>query len=333
MQKITVVLPVHNGANYLESAIASVLAQDCEFMLHVLDDGSTDATPEIAQSTSDSRVRYSRNPGRFGLFKTLNRGFSEAKTPLVRIWAHDDLMVPGSLKRFVDFAETHPSAGMVYCDFWAIDTQGNRTGKERQFERQRIRTPELSDPGTSALLFYCFGCLPGNISTVMLRRQTWQGAGGFVEGIQQGPEYDMWVRISASSQIGFVRDKLIKLRDHPLQLGRVGQKQTTTVDEELVIYRKLQEALEPAVPRSRLVSFWMCNRGRQHAHWIMRALLSGNFAAARHGWQALARYGRPWQQLLVWLATANGRAFTQRGDVFFDEFLPRVASAREQNIS
>jgi glycosyltransferase involved in cell wall biosynthesis len=160
---VTVILPVHNGANYLASSIASVLAQDCDFTLHVLDDGSTDASPEIAQSTGDSRVRYSRNPAKFGLFKTLNRGFTEATTALVRIWAHDDVMLPGSLQRFVEFAEKHPAAGMVYCDFWAIDPMGSRTGKERQYEPQRERTPELADSDLSALLFYTFGCLPGNI--------------------------------------------------------------------------------------------------------------------------------------------------------------------------
>jgi glycosyltransferase involved in cell wall biosynthesis len=118
MPQVTVLLPVYNGANYLAQAMQSVLAQDfSDFELHVLDDFSEDESARVAQSSGDPRVRYSRNPERYGLFKTLNRGFEEAKTSLVRIWAQDDIMLPGGLRAFVDFAQRHPSAGMVYSDF------------------------------------------------------------------------------------------------------------------------------------------------------------------------------------------------------------------------
>ena len=317
---VTVILPVHNGANYLASAIASVLAQDCEFTLHVLDDGSTDASAEIAQATGDARVHYSRNPAKFGLFKTLNRGFNEARTPLVRIWAHDDLMLPGSLGRFVDFAENNPSAGMIYCDFLAIDSVGKRTGDETKFHGQRVRTPNLATPDVSALLFFCFGCLPGNISTVMLRRQAWLDTGGFLEGIQQAPDYDMWVRIGTLSDVGFLREKLIELRDHPLQLAKVGQKQMTTISEEFAVCQELRRQLLPLITERELVKFWKQNRGRQHAHWIVKALLSREWDAARRGWSSLTEYNQAWSQLAFWLVSGNGRLFTTRGESFFDRY-------------
>src|SRR5688572_20355380 len=126
MPAITILLPVYNGAAYLKESIDSVLAQDYrDFELHILDDVSTDQSPTIARMTGDSRVRYSRNPERYGLFKTLNRGFEEAvQSAYVRIWAQDDRMLPGSLRSFVDFARAHPSAGMFYCDFHVIDYVG-----------------------------------------------------------------------------------------------------------------------------------------------------------------------------------------------------------------
>jgi hypothetical protein len=320
MEQVSVILPVYNGENYLESSIKSVLAQDYDFELHILDDDSTDASAEICQSTGDSRVRYVRNPGRFGLFKTLNRGFADVTTPLVRIWAQDDLMVPGSVGRFVDFAEVHSACGMVYCEFWEIDQNGARTGKEQHYETQRARTPDLSDPLTAALLFYCFGCLPGNISTVMLRRQAWQDAGGFLEGIQQAPDYDMWVRISEFSMVGFLREKLVELRNHPGQLGKAGPKEMTTVHEELPVYRRLQQRLANTVPEPELISFWRQNRGRQHVHWVMKSLSRGELQSAGRGWDALKEYGNRWRQLAFWLISLNGRFFTTPGHEFFDRY-------------
>jgi glycosyltransferase involved in cell wall biosynthesis len=324
MPKITVILPVHNGSNYLKSSIDSILAQDIDFQLHVLDDGSTDSSAEIAQSTGDLRVRYSKNDGRFGLFKTLNRGFREATTKYVRIWAHDDLLVPGALEKFVAFAENHPEAGMVYSDYESIDGAGNRTQLERRFSDQRQRTPDLAGPNHSTLLFFAYGCLPGNISTVLLTRDIWQKVGGFLEGIQQAPDYDMWFRVSQRSKVGFIREKLVLLREHPNQLGRVGQKQMTTVEEEFPIFTALMSQLSAIIPREDLLSFWLDNRGRQHMHWVFKALAAGDLKTARRGLGSISRYGHPGRQFAAWLFTANGRFLGESCASFYDRHVGKL---------
>jgi glycosyltransferase involved in cell wall biosynthesis len=321
---ITVLLPVHNGANYLAESIASVLAQDSDFALHVLDDGSTDATPAIAQSTGDPRVRYSKNPRNLGLYQTLNRGFSEATSAWVRLWAHDDRMPPGSLGRFAAFAAAHPSVAMVYSDFLAIDAAGRPTGGERAFVSQRQRTPEVASGPRSLLLFWCYGCLPGNISTVMLRRDVWQALGGFQERIQQAPDYDMWTRVAAAHQVGFLAEKLVELRDHPLQLGRLGAKQMTTIEEELPVITRLESALRGLLTDEELALGWRSGRGIQHVQWIARALLRGDVATARRGWRAVKRYGQPLSQVLFWLRSANGRIGVPDRDALFDRAAARL---------
>lgn len=321
---ITVLLPVHNGANYLGESIASVLAQDAELELHVLDDGSTDATPEIAQSTGDPRVRYSKNPRNLGLYRTLNRGFDEANSEWVRLWAHDDRMPPGSLGKLAAFARAHPSVAMVYSDFLAIDAAGRPTGGERAFAGQRQRTPEIASGPRSLLLFWCYGCLPGNVSTVMLRRDVWKALGGFQEGIQQAPDYDMWTRVAAAHEIGFLDEKLVELRDHPLQLGRLGQKQMTTIEEEQPVVARLESALRGLFTDEELALGWRTGRGCQHIHWIARALTRGDLATARRGWRAVKRYGQPWRQALFWLRSANGRFGVPDRDALFDRAAARL---------
>ncbi len=325
MPEVAVLLPVYNGANYLESSIKSVLAQHCDLELHILDGCSTDATPSIAQSTGDPRVRYSCTDG--GAFARWNRGFQQASAPLLRLWAHDDLMLPGSLDSFVRFAHEHPRAGMIYCDFASISAAGERTGSDRRYEAQRDRTPTLADPPLSALLFFCFGCLPGNISTVMLRHDVWEQAGGFREDLEQAPDYDMWLRVSEFAQVGFVREKLIELRDHPLQMSKVGQRRLTTIDEDLMVFKELRRRLNGSVTQREFMGFWRHHRGRQHAHWLVKSLTRGDVALSRRGWRALKQYGQPWRQLLFWLASANGRMFTIDNARFFDTLLPRVTRA------
>ena len=322
--KMTVILPVHNGENFLEQSIRSVLKQDFDdFELLVLDDDSSDRSAEIAQSTGDKRLVYSRNSSRFGLFKTLNRGFSAAQSDLVRIWAHDDVMLEPCLREFYSSACEHSDAGLFYCDFHAIDGSGQRTGAEAVYQPQRLRTPKLCEPTLSMYLFFVYGCLPGNISTVMLRKETWSQVGGFVEGIQQAPDYDMWVRSSSVKNVVFLHNKLIELRDHPLQLAKLGQKQMTTIEEEYPIFCMLTEALSERIDTKDLVRFWRHNRGRQHMHWVARSIARGDYANALRGWERISMYGPPWRQFLQWLLSANGRFSSEAPSRFFDRMRTR----------
>jgi len=307
----------------LSQSIQSVLAQSfADFELRIIDDDSTDASPAIAQSIDDSRVHYFRNAERYGLFKTLNTGIEAAKSPLVKLWAQDDRMLPGSLGSFVDFANAHPSAGMIYCDFLKIDSQGNRTGDEVRYFGQRQRTPKLAGEKISALLFWFYGCLPGNISTVMLRRAAWKKVGGFTTGIQQAPDYEMWVRISEDFDIGFIQRQLIELRDHPFQLSKLGFEQLTIIEEELEIVDALRSKLRPLISESALNRSWVTRRGYQHVHWLVKSAVRGDLKRTLQGWRGIKKYGQPWQQLIFWLVSLNGRFFVPDRDQEFDSLVP-----------
>ena len=75
---VTVLLPVYNGEAYLHDAIESLLNQHFkDFELLVVDDGSTDASPQIINSFDDSRIRVLRNKKRLRLSGALNRGIRE----------------------------------------------------------------------------------------------------------------------------------------------------------------------------------------------------------------------------------------------------------------
>src|SRR5215203_3519697 len=96
MPAISVILACYNTERYLASAVESVLAQRYnDFELILIDDGSTDASPQICKelAANDPRIRLVSRPNK-GLTKTLNEGLSLATAPLVARMDADDLSLP-----------------------------------------------------------------------------------------------------------------------------------------------------------------------------------------------------------------------------------------------
>lgn len=92
---ITVVMPVHNGERTVVAAIRSTLrAMSSSDTLMIVDDGSTDSTPELLTSILDARVKVLRNPEKMGVSSTLNLGIESSKTELIARMDADDICLP-----------------------------------------------------------------------------------------------------------------------------------------------------------------------------------------------------------------------------------------------
>lgn len=115
---VSVIIPVYNGERHLGEAIQSVLAQTYpHFELTILDNVSTDRTPEIARefAARDPRIRVHRNTEHLDVVANHNKAFTlisdEAK--YVKILGADDWLFPNCLEELVRVAEAHPTVGMV----------------------------------------------------------------------------------------------------------------------------------------------------------------------------------------------------------------------------
>jgi glycosyltransferase involved in cell wall biosynthesis len=118
----TALIGTYNQGRFLAEAIESVLSQDfpaAEMEVLLVDDGSTDAAPEIAARYSD-RVRYIRkaNGGQASVF---NLGFAEARGEIIAMLDGDDVWLPGKLRAMVEEFERHPEAGLVYHPYQIWD--------------------------------------------------------------------------------------------------------------------------------------------------------------------------------------------------------------------
>jgi hypothetical protein len=123
--KVTVLMPVHNGAAYLRAAIESVLAQTlADFELLIVDDGSTDATPDILATFDDPRIVVVRNPTNLGLVASLNLGIERARGAYIARMDADDLCMRGRLWAQARYLDRHPEIGLLGTAFVRIDAQG-----------------------------------------------------------------------------------------------------------------------------------------------------------------------------------------------------------------
>ena len=109
--KISVIIPVKNGSNYLREAIDSLLSQESvSLQIIVVDDGSTDDTVAIASSYGCEVISH---PVCKGQVAAKNTGLKAANGEYVMFMDHDDVMRPGTMRKLLDELEADPSASAV----------------------------------------------------------------------------------------------------------------------------------------------------------------------------------------------------------------------------
>lgn len=214
---IDVVMPVYNGARYLEEAVSSVLAQTVAAThIIIVDDGSTDATGAIARrlaATYAGTVRYVPGTHR-GVSASRNRGVRLSSAPYVAFLDADDIWLPTKLERQIPILESAPRVGLVHCSYEHIDERGRHLPDARVVPP--LRRGDLFEP----LLFDDY-VLSGSASAAVVRRTHLEAAGEFDESLWHGEDWDLWLRLAAICDIDFVPDVLVQVRVHPRSAQRV----------------------------------------------------------------------------------------------------------------
>lgn len=114
--KVSVLMPVYNGAQYLQEAIDSILNQTYrDFELIIVDDGSTDDSPAIIyiNAERDNRVVSLKNEQNSGICVTLNKGLDAAKGEYIIRMDCDDISELDRIEKQVAFMETHSEYGLL----------------------------------------------------------------------------------------------------------------------------------------------------------------------------------------------------------------------------
>ena len=117
--KVTVILPTYNRAPLLQQAIDSIRAQTLtDWELIIIDDASTDTTPEVAQAFTqqDSRIHYHRHDTNQGVAIARNTGLKRARGSYIAFQDDDDLSHPERLQKQADYLDKHPNVALLHTD-------------------------------------------------------------------------------------------------------------------------------------------------------------------------------------------------------------------------
>jgi glycosyltransferase involved in cell wall biosynthesis len=118
--RVTIGLPIYNGAKYLKPAIESVLNQTLsDFILHISDNASTDETKDICQTyqATDARIKYVRHQENIGPVANFSWLLDQTQTPYFMWLAHDDRIESTFLEQAVSALEQNLNATLAFSDY------------------------------------------------------------------------------------------------------------------------------------------------------------------------------------------------------------------------
>ena len=174
--RVSVLMAAYNCAAYVGEAIQSVLAQtmpDLELIL--IDDGSTDHSPEIIASYAalDTRVVIHRQENQ-GIGAATNQALKLARAAYVAILDSDDIMLPERLAIQANYLDQHVDIAAVGSQWFTMNTQGDILGIDRQ----------PTDPESLSTLMFAYFAM--HHPTIMARKQAVLDCGGYATKIKQG---------------------------------------------------------------------------------------------------------------------------------------------------
>jgi SAM-dependent methyltransferase len=186
---ISVVIPCYQQAHYLGNAIESALAQTYPAVeIIVVDDGSPDNTPQVAQSYPQVRYVYQYNQG---LSAARNTGLHHSRGQYLVFLDADDQLLPEALATGFCYLVAHPEMAFASGHFRYVQADGTFLSSYPQ--------PQVTDDHYCALLR---GNYIGMHATVIYRRDVLESSGGFDVTLPACEDYDLYLRLARHFAVG-----------------------------------------------------------------------------------------------------------------------------------
>src|SRR5215475_9891332 len=195
MPKVSVIIPTHNRAEFLQSAITSVLNQTFQdFEIIIIDDASNDHTREVIANFSDVRIKVRHNQVSKGAAGARNIAIMNSSGEYVAFLDDDDEWLPEKLQIQTCLLDNSPSeVGGVCTGYFTIEKMSGRI---------------LSTVNYAMIDLYKGN--PIATSSFLLRRECFEKCGLFDESMLACSDYDMWIRISKKFSFKIIENTLVK---------------------------------------------------------------------------------------------------------------------------
>jgi len=244
---VSVIMPAFNAENFIDESLRSIFAQTFEnYEIIVVDDGSTDRTPEILKRY-ERKVRYIRIANQ-GPSHARNTGIRAARGRYVAFLDADDLWTPDKLALQIGFLENRPHVDLVFADM--LKFNGDRIVMPSYFKslkdsviRRKIRTESEGLVDATVMLLQC-NVIP--TGTVVLRKTALQQSGLFDEKISNVEDLDLWIRFSFNSKIGCLHNILKKKREHGTNIS---SNRLKALEAAVYVFEKYRKDFPQAVDR------------------------------------------------------------------------------------
>lgn len=318
MPKVSVIIPVYNGARYLAATIESVLQQSLrDWEMVIVDDGSTDPSATIARyyALRESRIHFIAQNNR-GIAAARNRGLLE--TDPASHWVifldQDDIWEPDALDVLGEELLAHPEASAAHGLVRYIDSHGNPTRPAESYYLHRRGIIGMRPVTLTRGEFTTFGalvrlCCIRTVGLVMIRRSALERAGLFDSEMVPSDDWDLWLRLSSLGPIGFVDAVVLNYRWHDGNASLNSEAMARASDR---LYKKLLASprLTPGQQQTALLGQLLSKRDRagdsSRARWAW-----ANGSLAHHQWGAAARQLRHALAALLEYHALNCRCLLQ----------------------
>lgn len=201
-EKVSIVLPTYNGAKYIKQSIDSCVNQTYRNIeIIIVDDGSTDETPQIIKSYQDERIKFIRHEQNKGLPHALNTGFANSTGEFLTWTSDDNYYAKEAIEKMLSFL-MKKKCSFVYCDFYEF--------KNNNFSEQKIfKLPDCIAFENGNHIGACF----------LYSRRVKDTIGGYDPDTELAEDYDYWIRVSKKFSIYHLNMPLYFFRVHKESLS------------------------------------------------------------------------------------------------------------------
>ena len=217
--KVSIVMPVYNGAKYLDQTVGFLLASDfTDFEFVIIDDGSTDNSWKKMQefAAQDNRIKIYKNEKNMGIVKTRNRGFDLARGQYIAPMDQDDWSLPNRLSLEVKYLDEHPDVDIVDVGTILMAAYHKGIKEERMggvcymmesYENEaKFYTLDERDENIKLSLFFSLA-VPTQSAAMMRRRFLDEHHIRYTEGIRYADDYYLYAdMIRAGARFHHIED-------------------------------------------------------------------------------------------------------------------------------
>ena len=236
-KKVSIIIPVYNGSNYVSEAIDSALAQTYKNKeIIVVNDGSNDegATRDIVLSYGNKVTYYEKENG--GVSTALNLGIEKMTGDYFSWLSHDDLYYPNKLERQMEEIEKYPENTILYSNIDMIDLNGKVFSTVIYDHEMLMKKKD-------------YALLRGDISgiSLLIPKKAFDECGLFDTKLRCVQDYLKWFEFLDHYTFIHMTDVLAASRVHPKQVTLTSPKMITEGNWLWTDYNTYSKSLQKMV--------------------------------------------------------------------------------------